>query len=217
MSIKIDLKILLFILLFCITSQIEIYLLLMLFEILHELGNLFVGILLGFKPESIAIMPVGMKIEFKPKCDEYNKKIKNGNALAIKRAIVSASGPLVNFIIIFITLLLGQTHLQSNYETILYANFLIGLFNLIPIYPLDGGRILKEILHIIVGLQKSYTYTYKIAKTTIIILTIISSITILYLQNISIIIIVAYLWGIVLAERKRYYTRKQLQTYYSSI
>lgn len=46
MSVKIDLKILLFILLFCVTSQIEIYLLLMLFAIIHELGHLCAGLML---------------------------------------------------------------------------------------------------------------------------------------------------------------------------
>lgn len=212
MSIKIDLTIIIFLLLFCITSQIEIYLILMLFACIHELGHLCAGLLLGFKAKEIQISPIGMRIEFKPQCEEYNKKIKKGNTLTIKRGIVALAGPLTNFIIICIIIIamkLNETLFLSELcTTIIYANFLIAIFNLIPIHPLDGGRIIKEILHMIVGLKKSYTYSYKISKITIILLTAISSIAILYIQNISIIIILVYLWGLVLLERKKYIQRK---------
>lgn len=218
MSVKIDLKILLFLLLFSLTSQIELYVLLMLFAFIHELGHLCSGIFLGFKPQEIAITPVGMKIEFKPKCEEYNQKVKKANTLAIKRAIVALAGPITNFIIIAITLVIQHVNPQwlawnntMNVATIIYSNFLIGIFNLIPIYPLDGGRLVREILHITVGLKKAETYTYKISKFTLILLTIIASIAILYLQNISIIIILAYLLGIVLVERKKYYTKRSIR------
>lgn len=212
MSIKIDLTIIVFLLLFCITSQIKIYLILMLFACIHELGHLCVGLILGFKPLELQISPVGMRVEFKPKWEEYNKKIGKGNTLAIKRGIISLAGPLTNFIIICISIMLMKLNknlsMSELYTTIIYANFLIGIFNLIPIYPLDGGRIIKEILHIVVGLKKAYQYTYKISKITVIILTAMSSIAILYIQNISIVIILAYLWWLVLLERKRYQQKK---------
>ena len=212
MSIKIDLMIIVFLLLFCITSQIQIYLILMLFACLHEIGHLCAGIILGFKPREIQISPMGMRIEFKPQWEEYNKKIGKGNTLAIKRGIVALAGPITNLIIICITIIVMEMNknlmTSEICTTIIYANFLIGIFNLIPIYPLDGGRIIKEILHITIGLKKSYTYIYKISKITIIFLTAISSIAILYIQNISIIIILIYLWGLVLIERRKYKEKK---------
>ena len=219
MSIKIDLSLIIFILLFCFTSQIEIYLVLLIFALIHEIGHLCIGMCLGFRPQEIKILPIGMRIEFKPQYEEYNKKVKKANVLAIKRAIIAMAGPLVNFAIIFILVIIEKINSQMlnwsigniNYITIIYANFLIGIFNLIPIYPLDGGRILKEIFHIAVGLKKSYTYTYKTSKVTLILLTILSSIAILYIQNISIIIILAYLWGLVLVQRKQYYAKKKLE------
>lgn len=212
MIIKIDLMIILFVLLFCMTSQLEIYLILMLFACVHEIGHLCAGLILGFKPQEIQVSSIGMRIEFKSQLEEYNQKMGKGNTIAIKRAIVAMAGPLTNFIIICMTIIvmyLNENLLTSQLcTTIIYTNFLIGFFNLIPIYPLDGGRTIKEILHITKGLKKSYTYTYKISKITIILLTAISSIAIIYIQNISIIIILVYLWGLVILERKKYLQKK---------
>lgn len=208
MSIKIDLMIAFFIILFCITSQIEIYLILLFFAIIHEIGHLIAGIFLGFKPKEIQINIAGVKVEFKPKIEEYNKRILKGSSLSLKRAIIAMAGPITNFFIIAIMQIISIINpkfvISSIGINMIYANFLIGIFNLIPIYPLDGGRILKEFLYIFKGLKKSYIYTYKISKITIIVLTAISSIAILYLRNLAVIIILMYLWTLVFIERSRY-------------
>lgn len=211
MSIKIDLKIFLFLFLFLLTSQIEIYLLLMVFAILHELGHLIAGLILKFKAEEIKITPVGLQIRFKTNAEEY----KNMNEFNIKKAIIVLAGPLTNFLIatIFIVIATFNIEFRSTYmyQIIIYSNFLIGIFNLIPIYPLDGGRFLNEILKITVGNKKAYKYTYFVSKTILIILTAISSIAILYLQNIAIVIILGYLWYLEIVEIRRYNKRKNIE------
>ena len=221
MSIKIDLKIFLFLLLFLITSQLEMYLLLMIFACIHELSHLLVGIILGFKAQEIKITPVGLQVSFEIKCEEYNKKVRKGNILSLKKALIASAGPVINFLIASILLILGAVNkINLNnviFQNAIYANILIGLFNLIPIYPLDGGRILNEILHIFVGLKKSHKYTHIISKTVIILLTTVSSIAILYLQNISLIIIIGYLWGLVIKENRIYQTRKEIEKIESKI
>ena len=77
MQIKINLKVFLFLLIFLITRQIKIYALLMCLALIHELGHVMAGIILGFKPESISIIPTGFSVKFKNDCKNYNKKIKN--------------------------------------------------------------------------------------------------------------------------------------------
>ena len=63
---------------------------------------------------------------------------------------VAAAGPISNFIlsfigVLFFTLLAKIGLMQENYELFLtyfiIINTYLGLFNLIPIYPLDGGQI----------------------------------------------------------------------------
>ena len=135
MTIKLNLNIFLFVLLFLVTNQIEIYALIMTFALIHELGHLLLGVILGFKAETLKVMPLGFCIEFETKVEDYNKKIMKSNILSIKKAIIALGGPLVNLIIILFGIVYN---LEMN---IIYANLLILLFNLIPIYPLDGGRI----------------------------------------------------------------------------
>ena len=65
------------------------------------------------------------------------------------------AGPITNFLIIAIMQIISIINpkfvISSIGINMIYANFLIGIFNLIPIYPLDGGRILKEFLYIFKG------------------------------------------------------------------
>ena len=62
----------------------------MFFALIHELGHLIAGLLIGMKPEKIELMPFGFSIAFKINSEEYNKKIKKGNKLEIKKIVVAA-------------------------------------------------------------------------------------------------------------------------------
>ena len=208
MRFRIDLKIFIFFILFYFTKQIEVYALIMIFALIHELGHLLAGLIMGMKPEKIEIMPFGVSISFKIKVKEYNKRVKKGNLLEIKKIIVALAGPITNFIIILITYNLNMDLLKS--ILIIYTNFLIMIFNLVPIYPLDGGRILKGILYIFLGKRKSEKYVNTISKITVIIITTVSSILILYTHNISIFLIDMYLWYLVIKEDLRHRKREEI-------
>ena len=215
MHLKLDLKIFLFLLLFLLTSQFEIYIVIMIFAIIHELGHLIAGLILGFKVEEIKLTPMGVRLQFKVKSEEYNKKVKRGNMLNVKKAIIALAGPITNIIIFTILILIQNLDLYFTqmyiYQIIVYSNILIAIFNMIPIYPMDGGRFISEILKIKIGYKKAYKITYLLSKTILIILTAISSIAILYLKNIAIFFIIMYLWFLEIQEIRRYNKRKNIE------
>lgn len=208
MTINVNLKIFLFAILFYFTKQIEIYALLMLFAFIHEMGHLICGLLLGLKPKALKIMPLGICIEFNVIYKDYNKKIKNGNVLSIKKMILALAGPITNIIIIALCIFY-KNHIGMAKE-IIYANLLIAIFNLIPIYPLDGGRFLKELIHIIKGKKESIKCINFISNACIILITMLSSIGIYYYKNIAIVLIIGYLWILTITENKKYNMKKRI-------
>lgn len=201
MVLRVDLKIFIFFVLFYLTKQIEIYATIMVLCIIHELGHVVMGLIMGLKIEKLEIMPFGLSVSFKVNIDDYNKKVKNGNILHLKKIAIAAAGPLTNFIILLIA---SHTNIKLNIvsnEILAYANILIMLFNLLPIYPLDGGRILKEFISIFEGSINAKKYINRVSKATMILMTMLASIGIVYLKNIAVFFIILYLWIVVISEK----------------
>lgn len=208
MVFRIDLKIFLLLILFYITKQIEFYAIIMFFAIIHELGHLLTGLTLGMKPEKIELKLFGLSVSFKISIDEYNKKIKKANMLEVKKIIVALAGPITNLLIILIANFIHLNDYQKN--MIIYSNLLLILINMLPIFPLDGGRVLKGLLHIILGKNKAEKYSNKISFITLILLTILASILILYIKNIAIFLIIVVLFAIHIRETQIYKNRQKI-------
>lgn len=194
--------------LFYLTRQIEIYGIIMIFAIIHELCHLLAGLLLKMKVKRITLMPVGLSIEFALTQEDYNVKVLKSNRLEIKRIIIAMAGPLANIAIMFMVSLINIS--SDLGKTILYSNFLIAIFNLLPIYPLDGGRILKAILSLLVTKKKATIYMNKISNIILFLITFLFSILIYYLKNMALLVILIYLWYIVLKQNKIYKMKVKL-------
>ena len=187
MRIRIDLKIFIFLILFYFTNQLRIYLIVMFFCFMHEIAHMILGIIFKMKPNKLEINPFGFSISFN---NESNK---------IKEVFVALAGPVMN-----VGLAILCQHIKFRYITIeeaVYSNILIFLFNMLPIYPLDGGRIVKGLLHIKMGEIKAEKLANKISYITTILLTIFCSITVYYFQNFAIFLICIFLWRMVLEEK----------------
>lgn len=154
------------------------------------------------KPIKFEIMPFGPSISFKLNTKDYNIKILRGNLLELKKIIVAFSGPLTNLLLIIIITFLNINFSQK--DMAIYANALIMAFNLLPIYPLDGGRILKSIIHIFFGGKIARKITNKVQNFTMIIISFCGSIGVYYFKNISIFLIIVFLWYLVIKENKKY-------------
>ena len=208
MRFKIDLKIFLFLIIFYFTKQIYLYALIMIFAFIHELGHLFAGVLTGMRPEKLEIKPYGVSVSFKLFPKDYNSKIGLGNRLEIKKIIIALAGPLTNALIILVVTML---EIEASLKLlIIYSNILLIIFNLLPIYPLDGGRIIKSIVHIIFGKKDAEKYINNVSFISLIIITFISSILIYKLENIAIFLIVIVLWIMYLREDIKYKRRMEI-------
>ncbi len=186
MKIKVDLKIFLIIILYILTKNIKVFAISFIFILLHELGHAITGIILGLKIKKININVFGLSIEF----ENYGKERINN------KIIIDMAGPTINIITFIIAVIFKN-------EEIAYINILLAIINLLPIYPLDGGRIVKNLLLKSHNYKQVVGYTEKISKDTLIIITAISSLVILYIKNFGIFLVIIYLWSIALKEWKK--------------
>ena len=112
--------------------------------LVHELGHFLAGKLLGFKVDKIEIYPYGG-------CSKMSYDI---NTSFLKEFLVFVMGPLFQLIFVLIIYYLN-IEVPAYFYT--YNLFILG-FNLLPIYPLDGGKL----LHLIFTYFISYYNSLKI-------------------------------------------------------
>ncbi len=113
---------------------------------IHDLGHLIILKLLNIKVDSIEILPFGSLI---------NTNI-GYNIKSIYLFLISISGILMQIVLYLIFYLLFSYGLISDlsYNIFIIYNKLIIIFNLLPIIPLDGSKILFSLLENIISYKK---------------------------------------------------------------
>ena len=96
----------------------------------------------------------------------------------------------------------------SNYDfykqEIIITNLSIFLFNLLPICPLDGWKIIREIIKIFFGIDKSNRIMIIFSKIILTIISFFYSIYIIKIKNIMIMLLIVYLWYLNIIEERKY-------------
>ena len=175
MRIKVDLKIFLIMFFYIFTRNIDIFVLTLLFIFVHELGHVLSGLTIGLKLKKVNVNCLGFSIEF----ENYGRQ-RNMNKI-----IIDFAGPFVNLLAFTIAYAINK-------PLIAYINLCILIVNLLPIFPLDGGRILKSILLCKISYKDTMRWIEIISKDTLIVITFLSSFLILYFKNIAFFLLILY-------------------------
>jgi len=112
--------------------------------LLHEICHAAVARLYGLRTREIVMFPIGgvSRLESQPK--------------ATQEPLIALAGPAANLIIGLVLLAMQRDFLPLEklavptdanlVERIALGNLLLGVFNLLPAYPMDGGRILRSLI-----------------------------------------------------------------------
>lgn len=123
------------------------------FSLLHEFTHERVAKLLKYNPEKISFGLFGGVLH-----------IRQGFINPRDELLIHLSGPFLNLIAASI-LYLGYLYLPYHWlEQIIIANIVLAIFNLMPFYPLDGGKIIGLFLSLFLGYGKSYRISRLFSK-----------------------------------------------------
>jgi Zn-dependent protease/CBS domain-containing protein len=129
-------------------SSLLFVVLLFLCVLLHEFGHIFTARGFGVRTPDVILLPIGgvsrlERIPEKPS-EEF---------------LIAIAGPAVNVVIALLLMAVGganlsASHLSSTLEAsnvsmvdrLAAVNLFLALFNLIPAFPMDGGRVLRALL-----------------------------------------------------------------------
>jgi len=114
--------------------------------VLHELGHSLTAMHFGVGVRRILLMPIGGMAEFDSIPREPRREF-----------LITIAGPAVNFAIVALLWFFvnfpegwdigaGPTSFSDLARYLLIWNLAMGIFNLIPVFPMDGGRILRASL-----------------------------------------------------------------------
>jgi Zn-dependent protease/predicted transcriptional regulator len=134
---------------------------------LHELAHSIVALRFGVRVHDIILLPIGGVSQIEEMPDKPAEELQ-----------IAAAGPLVSFalaaVFYVLTLLIGgasasfdlslatvSTTWPGLFAYLAAANLLLGLFNILPAFPMDGGRILRALL----ALRLDYARATAIAST----------------------------------------------------
>ncbi len=102
--------------------------------VIHEAGHIICLLILGEKPKKIEMSFYGIKLERTPMSSQSTAE----------ELAVYVSGPAVNFVFSAVMFLLSEIFESLRIAAVI--SLCVGVFNLIPCKPLDGGNIVYTVL-----------------------------------------------------------------------
>lgn len=108
----------------------------MLAVVVHECAHIITAKAVGLNVESMYVLPFGCAAEI----SGY------GNAEYAKEIITAAAGPAMNIFTACTLTLLPQKYLDDTMMLFVWTNVIIAAVNMLPVLPLDGGRIMMAVM-----------------------------------------------------------------------
>jgi Zn-dependent protease/predicted transcriptional regulator len=130
---------------------------------LHEFGHIAMARRFGIKTPQVVLSPIGGIASLERMPEKPKQEL-----------LVAIAGPLVNVVIALLLMAgfgIGLTGIDgSGFDTatlaerLLVVNVVLVLFNMVPAFPMDGGRVLRALLAMNMGMPKATALAARIGQ-----------------------------------------------------
>ncbi|MBQ8299685.1 MAG: M50 family metallopeptidase [Clostridia bacterium] len=180
MAVRIHIYLLLVMAYMFAIQNIENFMCMYAFVIMHEIAHMLVALILKMNVYEIELLPVGVNAKYK------------GENTKLKELLISLAGPIASFLFA----------LMFENETFKIMNFSIATFNLIPIKPFDGGKIFENILKISLNEKIANKILNILSKIILNLLLIFSILIVIFSKNYYLVILIIYMICIIKEEAR---------------
>ena len=175
-------------LLFVFSSYFQVIIIISFLLFIHEIGHFLMASIFKYETKKIVFYPFGGVSYFNhfiniPLCNEI---------------LILVMGPI--FQLLGFYFLINFSFFQNNITIVKNINYSILLFNLLPIYPLDGGKILNVFINYLIPYSKSFKISYIVSYSFIFIL----GLNFLYKPCLNLLLVIILLLVKVSLELKKY-------------
>lgn len=150
-TLKIHPLLVFFIIISILTGTFVQLAIILLIVLLHELGHYLAALYYKWRLQTIILWVFGGVMQ----TDEY------GSRPLKEEFVVTIAGPLQHLFIYFCAISLLKLNIFSDalIDLILYYNTIVLVFNLLPIWPLDGGKLFLLTNSLFFPFRQAYEYT----------------------------------------------------------
>jgi len=182
--------------------------------VLHELGHSLTARRYGVQVPRILLLPIGGMAEF----DRIPRK-------PSAELLITIAGPAVNFVIVALLLpllwreLLGMVEIADfsvadMLTQLWWANLVMGTFNLLPVFPMDGGRILRALLAINLPYLRATWWAVRVGQTLALVL---AAFAVFYFDNAMAGVLFGFIFMAGGAEYRSLLRREQEAAYWAEM
>jgi len=125
--------------------------------IIHEAAHILAIYSLGARPDRIDIRARGISVNV-PNMEYMSY---------LKEIIIAAAGPLAGIVTAGVGLLAAKFFDLHSLDFFTGINVVVTAINLVPVYPLDGGRIMLALMLKCLPLRAAYTVSYVLSALSV--------------------------------------------------
>ncbi len=180
--------------------------------VLHELGHSLTAQRFGVRVPRILLMPIGGMAEF----DRIPRQ-------PSAEMLITIAGPAVNFVLAAVLLPLVWTELWSEQPVAAHgatdllihlgvANAVMGVFNLLPVFPMDGGRIFRALLAMRIDYLRATWWAASVGKVLALVA---AALAAFYFENALLAVLFVFIYFAGDAEYRQLLRREQEAAYWA--